>query len=285
MNWEWNVETGKISGPMKSLLIIAESRSPENRELLVSILKNCPGWNVRRYDTIDQALAADAADADIILVLQSRPWEFSDEAVGRLYQAFPLARVVVGLGPWCGSALRRERTWPASATIVAAGVVDRLLREMGEFESGISGLPRTASVEERVLRDPPCEKLPPGMKVAISSPDRAVREWLCELVGEAGGVSTPNDSFDSAALICDIDPWEKLQTEEMKRLWKVYRGRPLVALTELPTVSLVNELAGRGASCVLSKPCDGLFVIQALLAYCPPVASGNAADLIAFPRS
>lgn len=111
-----------------------------------------PGAENCRFDTPSDALrSATTALADIVLVVQHRPAEFSRREADALLGALPVTRIVVGLGAWCASHGRSERLWPEAVAVPLRDVTSRLRREAAGFAAGEPPLPLTAGREELIL--------------------------------------------------------------------------------------------------------------------------------------
>lgn len=110
------------------------------------------GAEVCRFDSPSDALRyATRTPADIVLVVQHRPAEFSRRDAEALVGTLQLARFVVGLGPWCASHGRSERLWPEAVAVPLAEVTSRLRREAAGHAAGEPPLPLTAGREELLL--------------------------------------------------------------------------------------------------------------------------------------
>ena len=243
---------------MGTLLLIGDARPAEAAQVCAELRGIGQGWGLVRYDSIETACVR-VPEADVILVLQTRPGEFSVSEIGRLYHAFPLARLVVGLGVWCGSAHRREGVWPENAIEPIGNVVARMRREFDEINAGVAGLPITAGRDERALRSSAPVMLPAETRIRISSPDRALRDWLADLIRAAGGVPCWDCDVGAVdALVWDIDPWEDAARPPASG------SGPIVALAGLPTASLSRQLRAAGATSVLGKPCETDVLLRAL---------------------
>ena len=242
---------------MRSLLIIGASRADEIRELDSSILTDLSGWSLMHCRSIDEAVLRRMSDPDIVLVLQTRPMECSSAGVQRLYDAYPMARLIVGFGVWCGSASRREGVWPESVATPLWNVAARLRQEITEMESGVAALPLTAGREERMSRAAASMVLPTGMRVLIKGLDRPLREWIADLISEAGGLPRFN-AGDANGVVWDVGPWNGKARLNDRPIG------PVVALAGLPTTSASRRLRAAGATAVLGKPCDGQDLLRAL---------------------
>src|SRR4051794_21630350 len=66
-----------------------------------------------------------------IVIVESRPGQFSRREVERLHAAEPLARLVALLGTWCEGEERSGRPWPGVVRVPASSWRWRLPRELG----------------------------------------------------------------------------------------------------------------------------------------------------------
>lgn len=89
-----------------------------------------------------------SSGADLVLVFQHWPDEFTDADVHRLIAACPLARIIVCQGPWCASYGRTRNLWPAAVCVFAEEAIDRLHRECEVLAGQRAPLPLTAGLDE-----------------------------------------------------------------------------------------------------------------------------------------
>ena len=120
-------------------------------------------------DNVDTAVAR-ASDmdppADLVVLAQAFPGEFSCEAVDRLRERVPLARIVGLLGSWCEGEVRTGQPWPGAIRVYAHQWLGRAEEELERLTSGSGStwsLPATASEEERFLAAAQ-KPFPPGAK-------------------------------------------------------------------------------------------------------------------------
>jgi len=95
------------------------------------------------------------ADPFGILLLQSRPGQFSSHEVELLHATAPLARLVALVGPWCEGEQRSGRVQPGVVRVPWRAWKYRLAPETGLAESGDGKdrLPCTATDVDRIERD------------------------------------------------------------------------------------------------------------------------------------
>src|SRR5690349_536160 len=112
----------------------------------------------QRFDHPADALSAlrsaeQQRDPAALLLVQSRPGQFSAREVERLHAAAPLARLVALVGPWCEGEARSGRPWPGVERVPWRAWENHLPRALalnGAVQSAAALLPRTASDIEQV---------------------------------------------------------------------------------------------------------------------------------------
>jgi hypothetical protein len=98
--------------------------------------------------------AADAWHADLVIVCQHWPDEYTAAEVRALLRAFPLARLVCCYGSWCGSDGRTRDVWPLAVRVPAEWAARRIDLELEVLAGTRWPLPLTASRDEIFLFDP-----------------------------------------------------------------------------------------------------------------------------------
>lgn len=226
---------------------------PEAEAVAAELPAIVPGAQIYRFVTPTDAARFAGAPADLVVVVQHRPAEFSRREAGTLLGAFPLARFVIGLGPWCASHGRSERLWPEAMTVPLRDVPSRLRREACRLSSGEPPLPLTASREETILAVSAArETARPAPAAAVISSDRSYAAVLGDLLRQAGAVLVEGDR---ASVVCfDADP---LHDDQLRRLSELRARRPaarVVAVTAFVEASEATRLRRAGADAVLAKP-------------------------------
>jgi DNA-binding NarL/FixJ family response regulator len=226
--------------------------------------------------TADSARAAlsqcdrEALEIDVIVLAQSYPGQFVPHEIDRLRRRWPLARVVVVGGSWCGGETRSGQ--PLSATLRMAWHqaplrFARELRRLGTRGASTWALPVTASEEEKLLADAQNPLPSDTGLVAVYAPTCARYAWLSEVL-RAGGLATtwirPGNvlRIDGATAAvfdadeCEADPWE-----DLCRLVRSLPRVAVVVLMDFPRAEDRHRLLAAGAASVLGKPVllDDLF--------------------------
>ncbi len=125
--------------------------------------------DVRLAANVADALARSAAEgwhADLVVVCQHWPDEYTAGEVRAVLRAFPLARLICCYGSWCGSDGRTRDVWPLAVRVPAAQVARRIDLELDVLAGSRWPLPLTASRDEIFLFDPDVEIGTAGMSIA-----------------------------------------------------------------------------------------------------------------------
>jgi hypothetical protein len=101
-----------------------------------------------------ETCAADTWHADLVVVCQHWPDEYTAAEVRSLLAAFPLARLVCCYGSWCSSDGRTRDVWPLAVRVPAEWAARRIDLELEVLAGTRWPLPLTASRDEIVLFDP-----------------------------------------------------------------------------------------------------------------------------------
>ncbi len=218
--------------------------------------------------------AADALNeglvtADVIVVAQAFPGEFSHRAIDRLRRAAPLARLLGLLGSWCEGEMRTGKPWPGAVRVYWHQWLPRCSREFERIRQGESaawGLPPTATEEERLLMasdwPPPQDGL-----IAIHTRLVAMHGWLSEALRRRGfstvWLRPPHSAraSDATAAVFDSSDCRDPQFSQLEDLATVLRPAPIIALLDFPRAEDRDRALSAGATAVVSKPLhlDDLF--------------------------
>jgi hypothetical protein len=178
-------------------------------------------WTKSRADCTQFDDPSAAADSRLssplaILLVQSRPAQFSVAEVESLHAAAPLARLAALVGPWCEGEMRSGQPWPGVARVPWGAWRSRLGFELGlepGNSSATASLPRTATETERIeglMRWLPSKKS--GQGEAIVCTDRKDRfESVADALAQFGWQSTWH--FERDALPADLmifDGWNQV---------------------------------------------------------------------------
>jgi hypothetical protein len=209
------------------------------------------------------ALEDGRTSADLIVVAQAYPGQFSHEAVDRLRRAAPTGRIVGLLGSWCEGEPRSGQPWPATIRIYWHEWEARVRQEIARLQSGASSswsLPITAGEEERLLLS--AEERPARREglIAVCTPEFDMQDWLRAAAARRGYASVwvlphrPVHVEGVTAAVFDATDGRGDEAVWLERLAVAIAPAPIVALWNLPRVDERNRALGAGARAVLCKP-------------------------------
>lgn len=208
--------------------------------------------------------------ADVIVVAQSYPGQFSAPEIDRLRRLAPLARILGLLGAWCEGETRTGKPWAASIRVYWHQWPARWRQELARLERGECpgwGLPLTAAEEERLLAAAD-EKRPrrEGL-VVIHARSFDAAQWLAAALEHRGYRTVwlrPHRMEEvpgvTAAAFDGTDARDA-DLADLRRLAANLYGAPIVALLDFPRLEDQQAMLAAGASAVLAKPValDDLF--------------------------
>ena len=282
------------SGETLRILLIGDSDAPEMRRVRESLKQLGPRAEIARAATVGEAAGRIISDdwfAELIVVCQRWPDEFTAADVRQLLAAAPLARWVVCGGAWCESDGRNCDVWPLGVRVPARMAAARIGREVDVLEGTRPALPLTASRDEtfefdaHLVRRAPLSE-PPVLLPAIRlnggggerrecrtrtahviSPDGAWRRLVSDLLGTCGWRAGAEP--DAALVwIYDLDPWRAGLIETIRSVNAARPHLALIGAMGLIYPEDVEGLARAGMDCVVSKlgVCDELpTAIEALI--------------------
>jgi CheY-like chemotaxis protein len=248
-----------------SILLLGDADRPEFRQAR-STLDACGFLAVVRQPEA----AADALDrgqlaADVIVVAQAHPGQFSHPAIERLRRSAPSARLLALLGSWCEGETRSGRPWPGVIRTYWHQWAPRCDRQLGRICRGQEsawGLPATATDEERLLlgaEQPPATR--PGL-IGIYTRAFQVQDWLSAAL-QGRGCSTvwlrpphPARLRGAAAVIFDASDCRGQELEQLTRLAAAAGPAPTIALLDFPRIEDRQRALAAGAAAVVSKPLE-----------------------------
>jgi hypothetical protein len=238
------------------------------------------------FDDIAAALvglrsAARSRGVMAILILQSRPGQFTPEDVEHLHTAAPLARLVTLAGLWCEGEMRSGCPWPGVVRIPWCSWEARLPRELelaGVARAATAPLPRTATETERIegtMRDFVIRKHLNGT-AAICTSNRTTLESIAEALTQLGvearwwfiGAESQIEPVD----VMIVDGWEQIPVSNPSEI------TPCVLLLHFPRPEDIDRAAASGIAAVLSQPlllADLSATLEALLCHRPFTADGR----------
>jgi hypothetical protein len=241
----------------------------------------------RFFDDATAAMSAtdELGEPSLVVLLQSRPGEFTETELAALRRRWPLARFVAVAGSWCEGEPRSGFATAGVYRIGSQAAVERLAIEIGESPTGRAGLaptnvrglfdlPATATADERLLANARPMAATPAV-VAVAARRLSWAEPLVDALAAAGhaAVYWP---LDGGALARGIDAtvWDTFgcdrHLEDDRRALATASGdAPLVAVADFPRPQDVARLAALGVRRVFGKPllvADLLACLDALVA-------------------
>ena len=190
---------------------------------------------------------------ELIIVLQSWPIEYSSDEIRRLLAFAPLARIVVCYGAWCESDGRNHSLWPQTVRVPLWAAQSRIEREWRLLQNpgDQQPLPWSASRDETFAADhPSIAKVAQALSFLVDSPDAAYRQSVTEIMGEAGHKPVQDQP---AVLLIDVDPWGPLRSAVLQELIARFPGATVVAIVNLASPSLIDELRNLGVKVISPK--------------------------------
>ncbi len=246
-----------------SILFLGDLRQPEFRDARAGMEEFGAVHEAATPAAAEAALADGAVAADVIVVAQAFPGQFSPQAIDRLRRRAPLARIVGLLGSWCEGEMRSGSPWPAVARTYWHQWPTRSRREFSRLAQGRRcswALPPTASEEERLLVD--TEESQPRRQglVAIRSTSFETTDWLSAACRHRGFATAWQRDADfgrlsgATAAIFDGTDFSDRERVELERLAVALRPAPVIVLLAFPRRDDHRRAISSGAAAVLSKP-------------------------------
>lgn len=189
---------------------------------------------------------------DLVLVLQSRPREYSQEEIEKLVTSNPLTRFLCCYSSWCESDGRNYRDeWPVAVHVSIREALPRIEKLISNLEGNEDPVPLTSGREELFEALSPsrfhCPAIIEEHSVLVQSPDLEFKQMLSELLREISPhlQAEPNPSNPSLCL-WDADPLNENQVERLKEFRASFPETLLVPIMNFPQPEdlsiLQNEL-------------------------------------------
>lgn len=234
-------------------------------------------------DVIEKPCLAQAAAwltesaADLVVVAQARPGQFTAAEVETLRRASPLAPLVALVGSWCEGEPRSGTPWPGVVRVYWHQWSTRfplVLARLTQGELSDWNQPPTATPEERLLSllNAPAKRL--AGVIAVVSDCFEMAEWLSAAC-RASGMTTILFSGPPVSRVEGIDVviWDAglarlTVAEQFRQVAASFFQVPVIVLLNFPRSSDVEQLTRAGAAAVLAKPmtiADLRFTLEQLL--------------------
>lgn len=232
------------------------------------------------FDTIEAALEDDrpAAAADLTIVMQSWPDQFSSAAANQLIGQTLFSRLFCCYGPACESDGRNRNIWPDAIRVplrLAASVIEQELRDALD---GKPPLPPTAARDEIFAHRSGAgsdwevlARLPQlsQMNGAVISPDRTLRKTIVTALKEFGmrsldlpliavcgknGVKPKETSRGPVhVVIHDLDPWSHVVETSLQSMKQMFPSATVLGLGSMPDAGLAIEVADQDIKAIIPK--------------------------------
>jgi CheY-like chemotaxis protein len=207
-----------------------------------------------------------------LVLVQSRPGQWSSPAMDALRGASPLTRVCRLLGSWCEGETRSGQPPQGCVTIYwhqwQARFARQLDRRMAGRQSAWS-LPPTASAEEHTLAEaerPPARGEGPIAIYAERAETAAALADACRSAGyepqvfsssrhaSARAPTAPWDMKRVRAVVWDASPHELADARAVSILRTRFGSAPVLAIVDFPRADDCDRAIAVGVEAVLSKP-------------------------------
>ncbi|WP_437203783.1 hypothetical protein [Planctomicrobium sp. SH664] len=128
---------------IEQLLVIGETTGME--QVVSHAMRSARA--VRGFASLAELFAA-SVPADVLLVCQHSPDEYSPADILDVLEMYPLARIIVVQGIWCQSYGRTRQGWPAAVCVRGEEAIGRIEKELQVLKGDREPLPWTAALDE-----------------------------------------------------------------------------------------------------------------------------------------
>ena len=266
-----SAETRKLK-PMTAepnILILGRTQAAEMQAVVASVRTHVSPRNIQTVSDIESASRLVSEEnwfADLVVVCQNWPDEFSESDVQQLLSLFPLARWICCFGVWCESDGRNRDIWPPAIRTPARNAEARIRRELAVLKGTHPVLPLTASRDETYEFDyaVPFPKTT-GLRVRVNSPDLEYRRTLEAMLRAAGHhvIRQPNDDIPDV-LLWDADPWSERLAGEIQDFHARHPHVAIVALMTFAHPEMIEAIKACGARNVVPKLTSHVTLLEEL---------------------
>ena len=241
-----------------NILILGRTQAAEMQAVVALVWKHVSPKNIQTVSDVETASRLSSEQtwfADLVVVCQNWPDEFSKADVQQLLSLFPLARWVCCFGVWCESDGRNRDLWPPAIRTPARNAEARIRRELAVLKDTHPALPLTASRDETYEFD--CAVRFPkttGFRVRVNSPDFQFRRTLEEMLLAAGHhvIRQQNDQLPDIVL-WDADPWSERLAIEIQDFHARHPDVAVLALMTFAHPEMIEAIKACGAVNVVPK--------------------------------
>ena len=208
-------------------------------------------------------LKSSETPAELIVVAQARPGQFSVGEIEALRRYAPLTPIVALLGTWCEGEMRSGSPWPGVTRVYWHQWPTHFQQEFKRLARGERSAwhqPLTATGEERLLWSAkPSASALRGV-VAVVSDDCEMADWLASACRQRGmsAIAMRQPPADRMSGV-DVVLWDAgLPLREAVAAFQIAASRfgeaKAIVLASFPRSEDVQSFFNAGAAAVLSKP-------------------------------
>ena len=251
---------------INTLSIVGDVRHRQFQPLCLELAQHA--GTVHHFETPDHVEPPSEQEQTVTVVLQAWSDQYSRSQISRLAGLHIFGRLYCCYGPACESDARNRDLWPDAVRVSLRLARETILADLRERKET---LPLTAAADEvfahRVIRT---LSGPPIGRVAIITPDAALRKSLSQLLTHAGISSVGHDLLtgteaepDEAVdiVLHDLDPWGAWMERSLTHAAELYPFAESKGLASMPDAGLMTELADLPVSEIIPK----LDAVNALL--------------------
>ena len=252
------------------VLVLGRSETPEMQPVVDVVTRFSGESDLKFFEKVAETLEAARSGwiADLVVVCQNWPDEFTSEEIRELFTAFPLARWVCCFGLWCESDGRNRDFWPLAVRVFARTAASRIEHEFAVLQDSVVPLPLTGGREENFEYDNSGEITATGQGelIRIVSPDRPFRGWLLDLLKAANYRPTVNSSGDDSvsSVVWDLDPFDAETEARLRESLQKYPQIPIVPLMNFARPEVQNVIRSLGVCPIVTKLAPQSQLLKAL---------------------
>ena len=252
-----------------NILILGRTQASEMQAVIASVRNLVSPGNIQTASDVESAARLVSEEnwfADLVVVCQNWPDEFSEADVQQLLSLFPLARWICCFGVWCESDGRNRDIWPPAIRTPARNAEARIHRELAVLQGTYPVLPLTASRDETYEFD--CSDPFPkttALRMRVNSPDFQYRHTLEEMLRAAGHhvIREQNDDTPEVFL-WDADPWSEDLAGEIQDFHTRHPDVSIVALMTFAHPKMIEAIKACGAMNVVPKLASHVILLSEL---------------------
>ncbi len=192
---------------------------------------------------------------DVVVLVQSRPGQISDQSVRLLQQAWPLSQFVALLGSWCEGETRTGKPWPDIPRVYSHQWLGRLRSALGgQTLLDLSGL------RDELSNTNSRPSMISGRLIAVYARGFSYAEALGEALAAAGCsvvcLTLGEHAFSAgvAIVLYEVNRDPEGLIEDLDKLRCRHPGAQVVAIGTFPRAEEIDELRKKGVAVVVSQP-------------------------------